>query len=99
MFKLKELQDREGKKTTAMSKEIGINKVNFLNIRSNQVDISLSTLYKIYKLQKRYGMTDREFIQLFKKEGEVLANRKDDRKSQSWVRSIKRRGIDPLFFM
>ena len=81
MFRLKELQDHEGKKTTAIAKEIGINKVNYLNIRNNLADISLSTAYKIYKLQKRYGMTDREFMKLFKEEGEILANRKDSRKS------------------
>lgn len=80
MFKLQELQDQEGKKTTAMAKEIGINKVNYLNIRGNLADISLSTAYKIYKMQKRYGMTDREFMKLFKEEGEILANRKDARK-------------------
>ena len=81
MLKLQELQDLEGKKTIAMSKEIGINKANYLNIKNNIVDISLSTLYKIYKLQKRYGMTDREFLKLFREDGEILANRRDDRKN------------------
>ena len=80
MFKLQELQDQEGKKTTAMAKEIGVNKGNYLNIRNNLADISLSTAYKIYKMQKKYGMSDRQFMELFKKEGEELANRKDTRK-------------------
>ena len=80
MFKLKVLQDREGKKTTAMSKELDINKVNYLNIRNNLADISLSTLYKIYKMQKKYGMSDREFMRLFREEGETLVNRRDTRK-------------------
>ena len=81
MFKLKELQEREGKKTIAIAKEIGINKVNYLNIRSNQADISLSTLYKIYKMQKKYGITDREFMKLLREEGAMVADRKDERKS------------------
>lgn len=80
MFKLQELQDQEGKKTTAMAKEIGVNKGNYLNIRNNLADISLSTTYKIYKMQKKYGMTDKEFIKLFKEEGEQLEQRKNTRK-------------------
>ena len=80
MFKLDELQQREGKKTGKMAEEIGINKVNYLNIRNNYADISLSTAYKIYKMQKKYGMTDREFMRLFREEGEILATRKDTRK-------------------
>lgn len=80
MFKLQELQDQEGKKTVKMAEEIGINKVNYLNIRNNLADISLSTTYKIYKMQKKYGMTDKEFIKLFKEEGEQLEQRKNTRK-------------------
>ena len=80
MFKLQELQDQEGKKTIKMAEEIGINKGNYLNIRNNLVDISFSTAYKIYKTQKKYGMTDKEFMKLFKEEGEKLATRKDNRK-------------------
>ena len=80
MFKLQELQNQEGKKTIKMAKEIGINKVNYLNIRNNLADISLSTAYKIYKMQKKYGMSDKEWMRLFKEEGEILANRKDTRK-------------------
>ena len=81
MFKLQELQDQEGKKTGKMAEEIGINKVNYLNIRNNLADISLSTAYKIYKMQKKYGMTDKEFMKLFKEEGEMLADRRDAKKS------------------
>ena len=80
MFKLQELQDKEGKKTTKMAEEIGISKANYLNTRNNLADISLSTVYKIYLLQRKYGMTDKEFISLFKKEGEELATRKNTRK-------------------
>lgn len=80
MFKLQELQDQEGKKTTAMAKEIGVNKGNYLNIRNNLADISLSTAYKIYKMKKKYGMTDKEFIKLFIEEGEQLEARKNTRK-------------------
>lgn len=80
MFKLQELQDQQGKKTTAMAKEIGVNKGNYLNIRNNLADISLSTAYKIYKMHRKYGMTDKQFMQMFKEEGEMVANRKDTRK-------------------
>jgi plasmid maintenance system antidote protein VapI len=80
MFKLQELQDQEGKKTGKMAEEIGINKVNYLNIRNNLADISLSTAYKIYKMQKKYGMTDKEFIKLFIEEGNNLEERKNTRK-------------------
>ena len=80
MFKLQELQDKEGKKTGKMAEEIGINKVNYLNIRSNVADISLSTAYKIYRMYRKYGVTDKQFMQMFKEEGEKLANRKDARK-------------------
>ena len=80
MFKLQELQDQEGKKTGKMAEEIGVNKGNYLYIRNNLADISLSTAYKIYKMQKKYGMSDKEFMKLFKEEGEILANRKDTRK-------------------
>lgn len=80
MFKLQELQDQEGKKTIAMAKEIGVNKGNYLNIRNNLADISLSTAYKIYKMQKKYGMTDKEFIKLFIEEGNNLEQRKNTRK-------------------
>ena len=89
MFRLDELQQREGKKTGKMAEEIGINKVNYLNIRNNLADISLSTAYKIYKLQKKYGMSDREFIKLFKEAGEVLANRKDAKKASLEVETLK----------
>jgi hypothetical protein len=80
LFKLLELQEQEGKKSGKMAEEIGINKVNYLNIRSNLTDINLLTAYKIYKMQKKYGMTDKEFIKLFREEGELLEQRKNTRK-------------------
>jgi hypothetical protein len=80
MFKLLELQEQEGKKSGKMAEEIGINKVNYLNIRSNPTDINLLTAYKIYKMQRKYGMTDKEFIKLFREEGELLEQRKNTRK-------------------
>jgi hypothetical protein len=34
----------------------------------------------VYRVLKKYGTTDREFMKLFKEEGEILASRRDARK-------------------
>ena len=80
MFKLQELQQREGKTTNKIAKEIGINRHTFMRVRNELQDIDLLTAYRIYKIQKKYGMTDKEFMRLFKEEGELLEARKDTRK-------------------
>jgi plasmid maintenance system antidote protein VapI len=80
MFKLQELQQREGKTTNKMAEEIGINRHTFTRIKGESQDIDLLTTYRIYKIHKKYGMTDKEFIKLFKEEGELLEQRKNTRK-------------------
>lgn len=80
MFKLQELQSREGKTTNKMAEEIGINRHTFARIKNDLQDIDLLTTYRIYKTHRKYGMTDKEFISLFKKEGEELEARKNTRK-------------------
>ena len=80
MFKLDELQRREGKTTNKMAEEIGINRHTYTRIKSELQDIDLLTTYRIYKIHKKYGLTDKEFMRLFKEEGEQLATRKDTRK-------------------
>ena len=80
MFKLDELQRREGKTTNKMAEEIGINRHTFARIKNDLQDIDLLTTYRIYKVHKKYGMTDKEFISLFKEEGEQLEARKNTRK-------------------
>ena len=78
MFKLQELQQREGKTTNKIAEEIGINRHTFTRIKSELQDIDLLTTYKIYKVHKKYGMTDKEFIKLFIEEGNNLEQRKND---------------------
>ena len=78
MFKLDELQQREGKTTNRMAEEIGINRHTYTRIKSELQDIDLLTTYKIYKVHKKYGMTDKEFIKLFIEEGNNLEQRKND---------------------
>ena len=80
MFRLQELQEREGKTTNKMAEEIGINRHTYTRIKSELQDIDLLTTYKIYKLHKKYGLSDKEFIKLFKEEGEQLEQRKNIRK-------------------
>ena len=80
MFRLQELQEREGKTTNKMAEEIGINRHTFARIKNDLQDIDLLTTYRIYKTHKKYGMTDKEFISLFKEEGEQLEQRKNTRK-------------------
>ena len=80
MFKLQELQQREGKTTNKIAEEIGINRHTFMRVRNELQDIDLLTAYRIYKIHRKYGMTDKEFISLFKKEGEELEARKNTRK-------------------
>ena len=80
MFKLQELQQREGKTTNKIAEEIGINRHTFTRIKSELQDIDLLTTYRIYKCHRKYGMTDKEFIKLFKEEGELLEQRKNIRK-------------------
>ena len=78
MFKLQELQQREGKTVNRMAEEIGINRHTYTRIKSELQDIDLLTTYKIYKVHKKYGMTDKEFIKLFIEEGNNLEQRKND---------------------
>ena len=52
MFRLQELQEREGKTTNKMAEEIGINRHTFARIRSELQDIDLLTTYRIYKTHK-----------------------------------------------
>ena len=80
MFKLDELQQNQGKTTNKMAEEIGINRHTFARIKNDLQDIDLLTTYRIYKTHKKYGMTDKEFISLFKEEGEQLEQRKNTRK-------------------
>lgn len=80
MFKLDELQSREGKTTNKMAEEIGINRHTFARIKNDLQDIELLTTYRIYKFHKKYGMTDKEFIKLMIEEGELLEQRKNTRK-------------------
>jgi plasmid maintenance system antidote protein VapI len=80
MFRLDELQEREGKTTNRLAEEIGINRHTFTRIKNELQDIDLLTTYRIYKIHKKYGMTDKEFISLFKEEGEQLEARKNTRK-------------------
>jgi plasmid maintenance system antidote protein VapI len=80
MFRLDELQEREGKTTNRLAEEIGINRHTFTRIKNELQDIDLLTTYRIYKVHKKYGMTDKEFISLFKEEGEQLEARKNTRK-------------------
>lgn len=80
MFKLDELQQREGKTTNKMAEEIGINRHTFTRIKSELQDVDLLTTYRIYKIHKKYGITDKEFIRLFVEEGEKLETRKNIRK-------------------
>ena len=81
MFKLDELQLNQGKTTNKMAEEIGINRHTYTRIKSELQDIDLLTTYKIYKLHKKYGLSDKEFIKLFKEEGEQLeARRKNNGK-------------------
>ena len=81
MFKLDELQEKQGKTTNKMAEEIGINRHTYTRIKSELQDIDLLTTYKIYKLHKKYGLSDKEFIKLFKEEGEQLeARRKNNGK-------------------
>ena len=80
MFKLDELQQREGKTINRMAEETGINRHTYTRIKNELQDIDLLTTYRIYKIHRKYGMTDKEFISLFKKEGEELEQRKNIRK-------------------
>ena len=80
MFKLDELQQREGKTTNKMAEEIGINRHTYTRIKTELQDIDLLTTYKIYKTHKKYGMTDKEFIKLMIEEGNNLEQRKNTRK-------------------
>ena len=80
MFKLDELQQREGKTTNKMAEEIGINRHTYTRIKTELQDIDLLTTYKIYKVHKKYGMTDKEFIKLMIEEGNNLEQRKNTRK-------------------
>ena len=78
MFKLQELQQREGKTVNRMAEEIGVNRQTYTRIKNELQDIDLLTTYKIYKVHKKYGMTDKEFIKLFIEEGNNLEQRKND---------------------
>ena len=80
MFKLDELQQREGKTINRMAEETGINRHTYTRIKNELQDIDLLTTYRIYKIHKKYGLTDKEFIKLFKEEGENLEARKNTRK-------------------
>lgn len=80
MFKLDDLQQREGKTVNRIAEEIGINRHTFTRIKNELQDIDLLTTYRIYKTHRKYGMTDKEFIKLFKEEGELLEARKNIRK-------------------
>ena len=80
MFRLDELQEKQGKTTNKMAEEIGLNRHTFTRIKNELQDIDLLTTYRIYKTHKKYGMTDKEFISLFKEEGEQLEQRKNTRK-------------------
>ena len=77
MFKLDELQLNQGKTTNKMAEEIGLNRHTFMRVRNELQDIDLLTTYKIYKLHKKYGMTDKEFIKLMIEEGNNLEQRKN----------------------
>ena len=80
MFKLQELQQREGKTVNRMAEEIGVNRQTYTRIKNELQDIELLTTYRIYKLLRKYGTTDKEFIRLFIEEGELLEARKNIRK-------------------
>ena len=80
MFKLDELQLNQGKTTNKMAEEIGLNRHTFMRVRNELQDIDLLTTYKIYKLHKKYGMTDKEFIKLMIEEGNNLEQRKNNGK-------------------
>ena len=80
MFRLQELQEREGKTVNRMAEELEINRHTYKRIKSELQDIELLTTYKIYKFLRKYGTTDKEFMKLFKEEGEQLEQRKNTRK-------------------
>ncbi len=75
MFELNELLEKTGVKPSRMAEDMGISRQTLLNLRNKPTNIDMLTLYKIYQYHKKYGCTNKKFLDMLAKEVEELNGR------------------------